>query len=316
MVTSSTPRELSSASNAQTLQTDALVAEPSVRSAAPHSESFAPTSVRFVTDPIRASVVPDFEELPDYAASLLAYHRSHAEALAGMIDALPVEPGQRWLDLATGDGTYAMLLAQKQAKVVAIDSDERYLAFAGRRAQSRGLHVEFRAGDAYRLPFADGELDGAFCAQSFYDLEDAPRVLSEMKRVVRPGGHLAVIENDSLHHLVLPWPPDLELKLRTAQLTALSGEPGDESRFYVGRRLSKDERCFLEHQLTALFQMVEARLPVEERARAHAYCTPGEPQFLLDQPSFSATILDFLVWGRVPELAFVSTGSMGTRCLR
>jgi SAM-dependent methyltransferase len=325
MVTSSTPRDRSSASNPRTLPSDELLGEGSVRCNPPHSESFAPASVRFVTDPIRASIVPDFEELPDYAASLLAYHRSHAETLAGMIDALPVEPGQRWLDLATGDGTYAMLLAQKQANVVAIDSDERYLAFAGRRAQRQGLHVEFRAGDAYRLPFADGELDGAFCAQSFYDLEDAPRVLREMKRVVRPGGHLAVMENDSLHHLVLPWPPDLELKLRTAQLTALSVEAGDESRFYVGRRLvplfesqglvdvreesfttmrraplSKDERCFLEHQLTALFQMVEARLPAEERARAHAYCTPGEPQFLLDQPSFSATILDFLVWGRVP----------------
>lgn len=325
MTTSSTPRKPSSASNPGIVRADEVNGEPSLRSRPTHSESLAPTSVRSVTDPIRASLVPDFEELPDYAASLLAYHRSHAETLAGMIDALPVEPGQRWLDLATGDGTYAMLLAEKQAEVVAIDSDERYLAFATRRAQGRGLCVEFRAGDAYRLPFADGELDGAFCAQSLYDLEDAPRVLNEMKRVVRPGGHLAVMENDSLHHLVLPWPPDLELKLRTAQLMALSGEAGDESRFYVGRRLvplfesqglvdvreesfttirraplSKDERCFLEHQLTALFQMVEGRLPAEDRARAHAYCTPGQPQFLLDQPSFTATILDFLVWGRVP----------------
>src|SRR5688572_9195410 len=171
MVTSSTPRDRSSASNPRTLPSDELLGEGSVRCNPPHSESFAPASVRFVTDPIRASIVPDFEELPDYAASLLAYHRSHAETLAGMIGALPVELGQRWLDLATGDGTYAMLLAQKQANVVAIDSDERYLAFAGRRAQRRGLQVEFRAGDAYRLPFADGELDGAFCAQSFYDLE-------------------------------------------------------------------------------------------------------------------------------------------------
>jgi SAM-dependent methyltransferase len=151
------------------VRTDEGNGEASVRSRSAHGESFAPTSVRFVTDPIRASVVPDFEELPDYAASLLAYHRSHAEMLAGMIDALPVEPGQRWLDLATGDGTYAMLLAEKQANVVATDSDERYLAFARSRAQRRGLRIELRAGDAYRLPFADGELDGAFFAQSFYD---------------------------------------------------------------------------------------------------------------------------------------------------
>jgi hypothetical protein len=135
------------------------------------------------------------------------------------------------------------------------------------------------------------------------------------------------MENDSLHHLVLPWPADVELKLRTAQLAALSAARGDEARFYVGRNLvtlfeshglldvqeetfttsvraplSADERCFFEHQLAALFTMVEGRLSAEDRAVAHAYCTPGQPQFLLDQPAFSATILDFLAWGRVPGL--------------
>jgi ubiquinone/menaquinone biosynthesis C-methylase UbiE len=193
--------------------------------------------VRFVTNQIPASVAPHLEELPDYAASLLSYHRAHAETLAGMIDALPVEPGHRWLDLATGDGTYAMLLAQKKADVIALDSDERYLTFARKRARERGLAIDFRQGDAYRLPFADSALDGVFCAQSFYDLEDVPRVLTEMKRVVRPGGYVAVMENDSLHHLVLPWPVEVELKLRAAQLAALSTASGDESRFYVGRRL-------------------------------------------------------------------------------
>ena len=294
-------------------------------SSLPQRESFVPSSARFVADPIRASVIPNLEELPDYAASLLSYHRSHANTLAGMIDALPIQEGQRWLDVATGDGTYAMLLAAKKAEVVAVDSDDRYLALATKRAQARGVHVDFRNGDAYELPFADAELDGAFCAQSFHDLEDAPRVMAEMKRVVRRGGYVAVMENDSLHHLLLPWPADLELKLRSAQLSALSSAQGDESRYYLARRLvplfesqgltdvqeqsftthcraplSKDERCFLEHQLTALFRMVESRLAREDRDSAYAYCTPGEPGYLLDQPGFSATILDFLAWGRVP----------------
>lgn len=311
---------------------DSVTAEPPLSqrptlSGPPRVESFSPASVRFVTDQIPASLAPNLDELPSYAASLLSYHRAHAETLSGMIDALPIEPGQRWLDLATGDGTYAMLLAKK-AEVVAIDSDERYLAFARKRAQQRGLPIEFIRGDAYRLPFADGALDGVFCAQSFYDLEDVPRVLAEMKRVVRPGGCVAVMENDSLHHLVLPWPADVELKLRTAQLSALSAQRGDEARFYVGRQLvtlfeahglrdvqeetfttsvraplSADERCFFEHQLAGLFTMVEGRLSTDDRAVAHSYCIPGQPQFLLDQPAFSATILDFLAWGRVPKVS-------------
>lgn len=165
--------------------------------------------------------------LPDYADALLAYHRSHAETLNAMVSRLPVAAGQSILDVATGDGTYAILMAERGAGVVVLDQDPDYLALASSRAARRGLHVTPVAGDACHLPFEDNRFDGVFCAQSFYSISNVSRVLKEMRRVVKPGGWVGVLENDSLHHVVLPWPAELELAIRLGQYTALAGASPD-----------------------------------------------------------------------------------------
>lgn len=267
---------------------------------------------------------PRMDDLPEYAPSQLSYHRCHAEMLAEMIATLPLQPGQRVLDLATGDGSCAVLLAERGAEVVALDFDEKYLAFAAQQAKRRDVTVRFMKGDAYALPFADGEFDAAFCAQSFYDLEYVPKVLHEMKRVVKGGGWIGIMENDSMHHVVLPWPADLEIKIRAAQLEAYKEMPGDAGRFYLGRRLvpllkeagltqveersfstqrraplTYDQRRFLQYHLTELCELVQGRLDHPHREHAEKLCNPADREFMLDQPEFSATILDFLVWGRL-----------------
>lgn len=196
-------------------------------------------------------------ELPDYADALLAYHRSHAETLNAMVSRLPVAAGQTVLDVATGDGTYALLMAQRGADVVGLDQDPDYLALASSRAARRGLRVTAVSGDACQLPFEDDHFDGVFCAQSFYSISNVSRVLAEMRRVVKPAGWVGVLENDSLHHVVLPWPAELELAVRLGQYTALAGASPDvrvrdghadittetateyaqDERYYIGRRL-------------------------------------------------------------------------------
>lgn len=259
--------------------------------------------------------------LPAYARGLLAYHHAHENTLKAMLDTLPLRSGDRILDLATGDGTYAMLLAERGLEVTGVDQDEHYLAFAQKRCHDRGLAVRFLRGDALALPFDEGELDAAFCAQSFYDLGHVPLVVREMRRVVRPGGWVGIMENDTMHHLVLPWPAELELSIRKAELEALSRKSGDESRFYVGRRLpslfeqgeftgirdesfstpmsaplSPESRAYLEQELMALFELVKDHLAPVDRSRLQGLCSPSSPAFLLDQAGFSATVLDFLVW--------------------
>ncbi len=262
---------------------------------------------------------------PGYAGSLLAYHRSCADTLRAMLDELPLGPDARVVDVAAGDGTYSLVMAARGAHVCAVDQNEEYLELARLRAVTRSLHFETRCADVRALPFSDAELDGAFCAQSFFDIKDVRQVLEEMRRVVRPGGWVAVMENDSLHHVVLPWPPGLEVRLRAAQHEVLSQEPLGESRYYIGRQLtpvlqsialtdvkkscfatqknaplSQDDRSFLGQHMDELIELARPCLTESEYLDIKQLCTPSHERFLLNAPGFSATILDFLVWGKVP----------------
>jgi len=105
-----------------------------------------------------------------------------------------IGPGARALDVATGTGDLALELAARAAprgEVVGCDFSEEMLARA--RAKGGG-RVRFEAGNALELPYADGQFDAAtvgFGARNFADLD---RGLSEMARVVRPGGRVVVLE--------------------------------------------------------------------------------------------------------------------------
>jgi demethylmenaquinone methyltransferase/2-methoxy-6-polyprenyl-1,4-benzoquinol methylase len=103
-------------------------------------------------------------------------------------------PGGRALDVATGTGDLALELAGRVAPggdVVGVDFSERMLELA--RAKG-GARVRFESGNALALEYPDGAFDAAtvgFGARNFSDLE---RGLSEMARVVRPGGRVVVLE--------------------------------------------------------------------------------------------------------------------------
>jgi demethylmenaquinone methyltransferase / 2-methoxy-6-polyprenyl-1,4-benzoquinol methylase len=108
-------------------------------------------------------------------------------------DLAAVAPGDRALDVATGTGDLAIELARRVApggEVVGSDFSERMLALA--REKDPAIRFEF--GNALGLPYDDGSFDAAtvgFGARNFSDLEQG---LSEMVRVVRPGGRVVVLE--------------------------------------------------------------------------------------------------------------------------
>jgi demethylmenaquinone methyltransferase/2-methoxy-6-polyprenyl-1,4-benzoquinol methylase len=110
-----------------------------------------------------------------------------------------LRPGGRALDVATGTGDLALELSRRVApggEVIGIDFAERMLEVARAKAASApdGARISFQAGNALALEFGDGEFDAAtvgFGARNFSDLE---RGLSEMARVVRPGGRVVVLE--------------------------------------------------------------------------------------------------------------------------
>jgi ubiquinone/menaquinone biosynthesis C-methylase UbiE len=122
--------------------------------------------------------------LGDYAALSQAL-RPAAQALA---DACAVSAGQEVLDVAAGDGNFALVCAHEGASVVASDLSPGMVERGRARSEAEGYDVEWVEADAEDLPFEDGRFD---CAGSVFGAMIAPRprrVAEELFRVVRPGG--------------------------------------------------------------------------------------------------------------------------------
>jgi SAM-dependent methyltransferase len=122
--------------------------------------------------------------LGDYAALSEAL-RPAAEALA---DACAVSAGQEVLDVAAGDGNFALACAREGASVVASDLAPGMVERGRARSEAEGYDVEWVEADVEALPFEDGRFD---CVGSVFGAMIAPRprvVAEELFRVVRPGG--------------------------------------------------------------------------------------------------------------------------------
>lgn len=99
-------------------------------------------------------------------------------------------PGTRALDLATGTGDLAFLLEARGAEVVGVDFTRGMLDLA--RAKGRG--PAFIAGDATRIPVRAASFDAATIAFGVRNVDDPVACLREMRRAVRPGGRVVVLE--------------------------------------------------------------------------------------------------------------------------
>lgn len=123
--------------------------------------------------------------------------RSWRRAAAAAAD---LAAGERALDACTGTGDLALELADRVTplgEVVGVDVAEAMLTRARAKAAARGgraASVRFEAGDATRLPFADGHFHAATVAFGARNLADLDAGLRELARVVRPGGRVVVLE--------------------------------------------------------------------------------------------------------------------------
>jgi demethylmenaquinone methyltransferase/2-methoxy-6-polyprenyl-1,4-benzoquinol methylase len=141
-----------------------------------------------------------FEGLPRYydrMGAVLSFGQDPRWRRA-LVRAVDPQPGERFLDVATGTGMVAAALVRRSGcEVVALDQSEAMLAAARARmgADPRlATRVRFVAGEAERLPFADAEFDGVTFTYLLRYVDDRAATMRELVRVLKPGGRIGMVE--------------------------------------------------------------------------------------------------------------------------
>jgi ubiquinone/menaquinone biosynthesis C-methylase UbiE/DNA-binding HxlR family transcriptional regulator len=98
-------------------------------------------------------------------------------------------------DLGAGEGTLALMLAQRAAAVIAVDSSVKMVEYTAGIAQRNGVdNLECRLGDLEELPLSEGEADIALLHQSLHHAIHPERAIAEAWRILKPGGRIVVMD--------------------------------------------------------------------------------------------------------------------------
>jgi 2-polyprenyl-6-hydroxyphenyl methylase/3-demethylubiquinone-9 3-methyltransferase len=92
------------------------------------------------------------------------------------------------LDLGCGGGYMSEALAERGARVVGVDPSAASLEAARRHTAQAGLRIDYRLGVGEAIPAADRSMDRVICVDVLEHVQDLGKVLSEIRRVLRPGG--------------------------------------------------------------------------------------------------------------------------------
>jgi ArsR family transcriptional regulator len=115
--------------------------------------------------------------------------KSLAEALLRLIPPMVIA------DLGSGEGAFALLLAQRAKKVIAVDSSAKMIEVAREQALRHGVkNVDYRLGDMEEIPIGDGEVDLVFFSQSLHHALHPARALEEAFRILSSGGRIVILD--------------------------------------------------------------------------------------------------------------------------
>jgi len=102
--------------------------------------------------------------------------------------------GKKILDAGCGPGTYGLMLAQTGNEVVGVEISPDSVQVANRRAKEKEVNFIAHVGDLEKLPFEDNTFDICFCGWVLHHFPDFNASVSELSRVLKPEGLIAIVE--------------------------------------------------------------------------------------------------------------------------
>ena len=158
-------------------------------SVTPYGEGSKQEQIRRMFD----KIAPSYDRL-NHALSLGIDRRWRRTA----VDALGIHQPQQILDIATGTGDFALLLAKriKPQHIVGADISEGMMAVGREKVKEEGLQnvISFQHEDCMQLSFPDGSFDAVTSSYGVRNFQNLDNGLQEMQRVLHPGGHLLIVE--------------------------------------------------------------------------------------------------------------------------
>ena len=190
--------------------------------------------------------------------------------LARLVELATPQSSERALDISTGGGHVALALAPRVARVIASDLTPAMLVAARRFLTERGAtNVEYVVADAEQLPFLDGSFDLVTVRIAPHHYADIHAAVSEMARVLIPGGRLIVVDN------IAPDDPVSDAAMndweRRRDPSHVRAYTATEWRGFIedaGLRVSHEETDRKTHAFAPWVERM--RMPEEERAALEA----------------------------------------------
>ncbi len=115
-----------------------------------------------------------------------------------VMEALAAQSGERIIDIGSGPGLMAAELADavsERGKVCGVDSSQDMITLSSARQANRPW-LDFRLADATALPYPDRSFDAAVCVQVLEYVRNMADALSDLYRVLRPGGRAVIVDTD------------------------------------------------------------------------------------------------------------------------